>query len=195
MLFRQTGSRKCAVPGTLHSLTAHISLCGRFSSHRPIRFHYNGSPPNHNHSRVTWMKDKHELVCPVLTSSVQVAFLGRIQSTPEWICIRIMLRIMEDLHMLKKGVQRVFRKRVASAQVISRIARQRIAMGKLVMPAKLCLRSLYCLLRRKKHWEEPMILTDECVRDLHWRYKNAVLELPLCQQPTNFLQLFTNASD
>ena len=54
----------------------------------------------------------------------------------------------------------------------SRIAGQCIAMEKVVMPAKLCLRSLCGLLYKKKSWEQPMILTEECARDLHWWYKN-----------------------
>lgn len=61
--FRHTGSGKCEVPSILHFSTAHASLCGRFSSFRPTRFHYNGNPPDRCHPRVAGLEDKHERVC------------------------------------------------------------------------------------------------------------------------------------
>lgn len=164
VLFRQTGSGEFEVPGTPHSLTAHASLCGRFTSLRPTRFHYNGSLPDGSHSRVTGMEDKHEQVC---LDSVQVTFLGRsIQSTPEGICIRI---IQEELLVLKKGVQRVLGNCVASARVIFPIAGQCIVMAKVVIHAKLCLQSL----AEENALERAHDVNDKCARHLHWWYKNA----------------------
>lgn len=164
VLIRQTGSGESELPGTPHSSTAHASLCGRFTSLRPTRFHYNGSPPDCSHSRVTGMEDKHEQVC---LDSVQVTFLGRsIQSTPEGICIKI---IQEELLMLKKGVQRVLRNRVTSARVIFRIAGKCIVVAKVVIPAKLCLQSL----AEENALERAHDVNDKCAGHLHWWYKNA----------------------
>ena len=59
-IFRQTGSGECEVPETRNSSTAHASLCGRFSTLRPIGFHFIGDPPDRRDPRVTGMEDKHE---------------------------------------------------------------------------------------------------------------------------------------
>ena len=60
VIFRQTGSGECEVPETRNSSTAHASLCGRFSTLRPIGFHFNGDPPDRRDPRVTGMEDKRE---------------------------------------------------------------------------------------------------------------------------------------
>ena len=152
VLFRQTGSGKCEVPSILHFSTAHASLCGRFSYFRPTRFHHNGNPPDHRHPRVTGLEDKHEQVCFDSFSSSNLRHI--IQSTPEGISIR---KVQEKLRRLKKVVQRFLQRCMASAQVIAQIAGQCIAMAKLVMPGKLCPRSLYRLLHRNKNVKNTVL--------------------------------------
>ena len=62
LLFRKTVSGVRELPGTLHSWTAHASLCGGFSSLIPTRFHYNGNPLDRRHPRVSGMEDNHDQV-------------------------------------------------------------------------------------------------------------------------------------
>lgn len=51
-------------------------------------------------------------------------------------------------------------------------------------------------LAQEKHWEESMMLTDECLRDLEWWYKN--VDSWNCHFPSNqqiSVQMFTDVSD
>ena len=80
--------------------------------------------------------------------------------------------------------------------MIAHIAGQCIAMAKVVLPEKLCLRPLYHVLLRQKRWEEPMILTEGCVRELQWWYKNVeCLNCRFLSSKPISRQIFTDPSD
>lgn len=164
VLFRQERE----VPGCPYPPTSNATLCRRFSSLRPAQIHIGGYSPGIRGSRIIMMVDKHKQIRPNTNESD--FFPGRqIQSSKEGICLKVM---PEKPRRLKKGFQRVIRKRMASARVIAPIASQCITMAKVIMPAKLCLWSLYRLLRRKNKWRETMVLPGDCLGDLEWWYKN-----------------------
>ena len=192
VLFCQAGSGERELPGRQYSPPTNATLCRRFSSLRPAQIHIGGYSPGIGGSRIIMMVDKHKQIRPNTNESD--LFPGRqVQSSKEGICIKVM---PEKPRRLKKGFQRVIRKRMASARVIASIASQCITMAKVIMPAKLCLWSLYRLLRRKNKWRETMVLPGDCLGDLEWWYKN--VEFWNCgilhSQPIT-IQVFTDASD
>ena len=156
--FRQ----ECEVPGCPYPPTTNATLCRRFSSLRPAQIHISGYPLGSGGSIIVRMEDKHKQIRPDTNGSdyfpgtqSQALREGNLHKGDD-----------RKASTIEERCPASPSQTIASARVITRITGYCIAIAKVIMPAKLCLWSLYLLLRRKNYWEETMILPDDCLRDL-----------------------------
>ena len=87
------------------------------------------------------------------------------------------------------------KKKVLSARSLARISGQCIAMSKAIIPAKLLLRNIYKVLRKRTSWQNKLELETGCIKDLTW-WLNGLKSWNGCaihHKPIDF-QLVTDAS-
>ena len=72
------------------------------------------------------------------------------------------------IYKLKKEIKRVLSKTSVSARTLARVAGQCIAMTKAIIPGKLLLENVYCLLATRSTWEDMLLLNTSATEDLQW---------------------------
>ena len=96
---------------------------------------------------------------------------------------------------LRHDIRLALKKKVLSARSLARISGQCIAMSKAIIPAKLLLRNIYKVLRKRTSWQDKLELDTGCIKDLTW-WLNGIKSWNGCaihHKPIDF-QLVTDAS-
>ena len=96
---------------------------------------------------------------------------------------------------LRHDIRLALKKKVLSARSLARISGQCIAMSKAIIPAKLLLRNIYKVLRKRTSWQDKLELDTGCIKDLTW-WLNGLKSWNGCaihHKPIDF-QLVTDAS-
>jgi len=99
------------------------------------------------------------------------------------------------IRKLRRDITRALSKGCLTARALARIAGQCISMAKAVLPAKLLLRNIYRLLRKRASWQDILPFDSGVISDLEWWY-SALLHWngrAVCQASTP-LQMTTDAS-
>ena len=111
--------------------------------------------------QVNWEKSQ-------LQPTQQICYIGYKISTDHPDGNPILQIPVERIRKLRKNIRHILTKGVCSARSLARIAGQCVSMSKAVLPAKLLLRNIYRLLRRRTHWEDNLVLDTPTCKDLIW---------------------------
>ena len=80
-------------------------------------------------------------------------------------CIKIPNR---RVNKLKRDICRALRAGFIKARFLARICGQIISFSKAIIPSKLLVRNLYCLLRSRTCWDSVLHLDEACTSDMKW---------------------------
>ncbi len=78
----------------------------------------------------------------------------------------------ERVRKLKRDIRRILKGNTVSARALARVAGQCISMTKVILPAKLLLRSVYRVLKTRNTWDAPLTLDPPARRDLEFWLSN-----------------------
>ena len=100
----------------------------------------------------------------------------------------------KKLHKLKCHIQVALSLRWVTTRFLAKIGGECIAMMRAVLPTKLLLQNLYCMLSYRSSWDSVLEVSEACIKDLMW-WRDALTlwnGAPLCKRAVE-IQVETNA--